>query len=95
MVLTKVKVTNSLSWCSCCGTPAETGDDLIKVEVAGSVRYIKLTHLVSWSALSGSGEKLSLNKKAKPRSEMPVPAQAQDLGESADSFDRIHGKFPQ
>ncbi len=67
MMLTKVKVNTSLSWCSCCGKQAEPGEDLVKIEVAGTARYIKLTHLVSWSSLSGPGEKLELNNKAKPK----------------------------
>jgi len=62
-MLTKVKVTNSQSWCACCGTPADTGEKLVKIEMSGSSRFVKLSHLISWSSLSGEGEVLKLDKR--------------------------------
>ncbi len=71
MELTKLKG-NSFSWCACCAETVSAGRELIKISAYGSTRYVLASHLVSWAANSGDGEKLFLTKK--PESKYPRPA---------------------
>ncbi len=62
------------SWCSCCGSRVGSGEGLVRVNIGETTRYVLKSHLVSFAANAGPGERLDLNKKAKPAPPAQTPA---------------------